>query len=106
MGLFWLIRFCLNFERGKFYRLVLTARLPHRLLAGLRDSEKGDVLAEASVSGKFMLIFVCRNLETDKILTKKNTQTANGILTSPCTCYDIRFLGSPTTNQTLHLLVE
>jgi hypothetical protein len=46
--------------------------------------KKESGLTEACVNGKPMLIFVRRNLETEKILIKKIIETANEILTSPC----------------------
>jgi hypothetical protein len=66
--------------------------------------KKDGGLTEACVNGKPMLIFFCRNLDTENILTKKNTETANGIQTIPFTSYDVRFRGSPATNQTSYLL--
>jgi hypothetical protein len=55
--------------------------------------EKG--LTEARDNGKPTLIFVCRNLETDKILTKNNIEAVNGIQTSPCRSVMMSYFGAP-----------
>jgi hypothetical protein len=68
----------------------------------LRKKESG--WTEACVNGKSMLIFVCGNLETYKILTKHNFGTASGIQTILLTRHDFRFRDSPATTKTRYLL--
>ena len=65
--------------------------------------KKESGLREACVNGKPMLNFVCRNLETDKILTKNNIETANGIQTSPCRPVMTSVFGAP--QQPIRLLL-